>query len=93
MVNREDLNRILRSEIFLYKDDQLHAAYVILKYKPISSSFQSPKNVVKAKDPRLHLIDMTIPRFITSLSLKGIHHVDLPNQQTTKKEVVPSDSE
>ena len=54
LVNEADLNKILRSEIFLHEDGQLHATHVILGYKPISSSFQSPKNVIRAKDHWLH---------------------------------------
>nr|POE52479.1 hypothetical protein CFP56_77091 [Quercus suber] len=66
LVNHEDLNRILQSEIFLHKDEQLRAAHVILGYKPISSSFQSPKHIIKAKDPRLPLIDVAVLGFIAS---------------------------
>jgi len=50
LVNREDLNRILQCKIFLHKDGQLRVAHIILRFTPISSSFQSPKNVIKAKD-------------------------------------------
>lgn len=53
LVNREDLNRIPQFEIFLHKDGQLPVAHVILGYTPISSSFQSLKHVIKAKDPWL----------------------------------------
>ena len=52
-VNEPDFTRILKSEIFLHTDGQLRVAHVILGYKPISSRFQSPKYVIKAKDPRL----------------------------------------
>lgn len=52
-MNHEDLNRILQSEVFLRKDNQLQATYVILEYTSISSSFQSPKYMIKAKDPTL----------------------------------------
>lgn len=63
LVNWEDLNRILRSEIFLHKDDQLCATHVILKYTLISFSFQSLKHVIKAKDPRIMWIDIVVPEF------------------------------
>lgn len=64
LVNFEDLNYILRSEIFLHKDGQLRAAHVILGYTPISTCFQSPKNVIKTKDPRLAWIDIDIKGFL-----------------------------
>ena len=66
LVNCKDLNRILQSEIFLYKEKQLRVAHVILRYTPISSSFQSPKHVIKAKDPRLLQINIAIPGFLAS---------------------------
>ena len=40
LVNKAYLNRILRSEIFLHMNGQLHVTHIILGYKPISSSFQ-----------------------------------------------------
>ena len=49
LVNFPDLNRILRSEIFLHKDDQLLAVHIILRFEPIFKRFQSPKSVIKAK--------------------------------------------
>ena len=79
LVNKEDLNRIIRSEIFLYTDGQLRAAYVLLRYKPISSSFQSPKNVIKAKDPRLHRLNVAVPGFLTGPPPKETHQVELPD--------------
>ena len=50
MVNFTDLNRILKSEIFLYSDGQLRAVHIILKFELISSCFQISKHVIKAKD-------------------------------------------
>ena len=51
-INEPDLTRILKSEIFLHTDKQLRATHIILEYKPISTSFQSPKYIIKAKDPQ-----------------------------------------
>lgn len=58
LVNFEDLNRILRSKIFLYTNSQRWAAHVVLGYTPISTSFQSLKHVIKAIDPWLARIDV-----------------------------------
>ena len=82
LVNEPDLNKILRSEIFLHKDGQLRAAHIILEYKPISSSFQSPKNVIKTKDPRLHLIDVAISGFLIEPPPEGTHQMELLDQRT-----------
>ena len=65
-MNFLELNRILRSEIFLHKDGQLRAVHVILGFKPISKCFQSPKYVIKAKGPRLASIDKEIYGFLTT---------------------------
>ncbi|KAL0009695.1 hypothetical protein SO802_004803 [Lithocarpus litseifolius] len=64
LVNFTDLNQILRSEIFLHKDGQLRVAHVILGYKPFTKRFQSLKNVIKARDARLALIDVAAPSFL-----------------------------
>ena len=64
LVNFPDLNRILRLEIFLHKDGQLEAVHIILGFEPISKHFQSLKNVIRAKDRRLALIDVAVPSFL-----------------------------
>ena len=53
-------------EIFLHKDNQLWAAHVILGYKPSTKRFQKLKNIIKARDLHLALIDVAIPRFLLS---------------------------
>ena len=63
-VNFPELNRILKSKIFLQKDGQLRAVHMILGFTPISKHFQSPKHMTRAKDPRLALIDVAILGFL-----------------------------
>ena len=53
LANFPDLNRIIRSEIFLHKDSQLRAVHIIIRFEPVSKCFQSPKNVIRAKDKQL----------------------------------------
>ena len=38
--------------------------HIILRFKPLSKCFQSPKNVIKAKGARLALIDVVVPGFL-----------------------------
>ena len=64
LVKFANLNRILKSEIFLHKDGKLRVVHVILRFEPLSKRFQSPKNVIKTKDLRLALIDVTILDFL-----------------------------
>ena len=45
-------------------DGQLRAAHLILGYTPISRAFQAPKCVIRAKDPRLHLINVAYEGFV-----------------------------
>ena len=85
LVNFPDLNRILRSEIFLHKDSQLRAVHIILGFKPISKGFQSPKNVIRAKDKRLALINVAFPGFLlTDPPLVGTQDTQLPAPLVTK---------
>ena len=71
-------------------DGQLRATHVILEYKPILANFQSPKYVIKAKDPRLRQINITVPRFLASPPPEGTHQVELPTQSVTKEEATSS---
>ena len=48
----------------MHDNGQLRAVHLILGYKPISSDFQAPKCVIKAKDPRLHRISIVVPGFL-----------------------------
>ena len=97
-MNFKYLNRILRSEIFLHKDGQLKAAHVILGYTPSTKCFQSPKNVIKARDPRLALINVAVPGFLlTELPLEGTQDAQLPTPLTARllysqKPPIPFDS-
>ena len=45
-------------------DGQLRAVHLILRYTPISRAFQAPRCVIRAKDPRLHLISVAYAGFV-----------------------------
>ena len=60
-----NLDRILRSEVYVNEaNSPLNAAHLILGYTPISRAFQAPKCVIKAKDPRLHRINVAYEGFV-----------------------------
>ena len=63
---------------------QLRATHAILKYTLISSNFQSPKHVIKAKDPQLAKIDIAVPRFLVGPPPKGTQDVVLTAQQVAE---------
>ena len=52
LVNRGDLETILKAEVFVNEvDNQVRAVHKILRYDPIQKSFSALKNVIRAKDP------------------------------------------
>ena len=59
LVNKAGLDRVLKAEIYVNEaDGQLWAAHLILGYTPFSFAFQAPKYVIKARDLRLHRINV-----------------------------------
>ena len=65
LVNRVDLETILKAEVFVKEGDfQVRAAHKILGYDPIQKSFSAPKYVIKAKDPQLHRITVAEHGFL-----------------------------
>ena len=73
LINELDLTKILKVEIFVHKDGQLRVAHLILSYDPISSSFQALKYMIKAKDIRLHQINIIVLGFLdASLIPEGV---------------------
>ena len=59
LVNKASLDRILQAEVYVNESDgQLRAAHLILGYTPISRAFQAPRCVIRARDPRLHIISV-----------------------------------
>ena len=65
LVNRVDLETILKAKVFVNEGDyQVRAAHKILGYDPIQKSFSAPKYVIRAKDPRLHRITIAEQRFL-----------------------------
>ena len=64
LVNVPALNYLLRSEIFVTKDGQLRAAYLVLSYQPLSHSFQAIGHAIRAGSPRLARIDVSKTGFL-----------------------------
>ena len=93
LVSQPNLDKILKAEVFVHSDGQLKAAHLILDYTSISKSYQVPKCVIKAKNPRLHRISVAAPGFLingpilegtltTNPIPEGIPKVALPPQHT-----------
>ena len=70
LVNKASLDRILRSKVYVNEvDGQLRAVHLILGYTPISRAFQAPRCVIKARNPRLHLISVAYEGFMVPESI------------------------
>ena len=63
-VNVLDLNRVLRSEVFVSEDRQLRVVHLILNFKPLSKKFQDVGNAIRAGDRWLARINVSVPEFL-----------------------------
>ena len=86
LVNKDSLDKILKAKVFVNLDGQLRVAHLILVYTPISSSFQAPKCVIKARNPRLHRKSVAVPGFLLP---KG---VPIPEGTLTTQPIVEGTS-
>ena len=75
LVNVPGLNKLLRSEIFISKDRQLRAVHLILDYEPLSRTFQDMGQAIRANNPRLARLDVSVPGF---LARRDLPPVELP---------------
>ena len=75
LVNVPGLNKLLRSEIFISKDRQLRAVHLILDYEPLSRTFQDMGQAIRANNPRLARLDVSVPGF---LARRDLSPVELP---------------
>ena len=85
LVNVSDLNKVLRSKVFVSKDRQLRAVHLILDFEPLSDKFQDVGHAIRVGDPRLAWIDVLVPGF---LALEDIMLVKLPYCYSPHKVVV-----
>ena len=91
LINQPDLDKILKVEVFVHSDGQLRAAQLILGYNLLSSSFQALKCVIKAKDLRLHLINITVAGFLNlGPGPQGVLKVELLLQYKAEDEATLS---
>ena len=63
-VNVPALNYLLRSKIFVSDDRQLRAVHLVLDYEPLSRNFQEVGQAIRAGDPRLAHIAVSVPGFL-----------------------------
>ena len=75
LVKVTNLNRVLRSKVFVSKDRQLRVVHLILDFEPIFENFQEMGHVIRASDPRLRKIDESVPGF---LAREDVRPTELP---------------
>ena len=73
LVNVPAFNYLLRSEIFISEDRQLRATHLVLYYVPSSRIFQEAGQAIRAGDPRLACINVSVPGFFGSERLSTCH--------------------
>ena len=66
------LNYLLRFEIFVSEDRQLRAVHLILDFESISELYQEIGHAIRAGDPRLARIEVSIPNFLAREDLPPI---------------------
>ena len=64
LVNKENLDNILKAEIFIHSNGQLRAAHLILGYTPISKTFLVPMCVIKVNNSHLQRISVATLGFL-----------------------------
>lgn len=86
LTNVAALNYLLRSEIFVSEDRQLHVVHLILDFEPISEIYQEVGHAMKVGDQRLAQIDISKPNF---LARDNLPPVVLPLRQNLPLVVQP----
>ena len=85
-VNIPDLNKALRFKVFVSDDRQLKAIHLILNFKPLSDKFQDMGKAIRAGDPQLARIDISVLGF---LAREDIVQVELPSHRSPRETVAP----
>ena len=71
--------------MFVSKDRQLRAVHLILDFEPLSNKFQDVDHPIRARDPRLARIDVSVLGF---LAREDIMPVELPPPGRSPRKVV-----
>ena len=77
LVNVVDLNKVLRSEVFVSEDRKLRAVHLILDFELILNTFQEMGHAIRASNSKLCRIDVSMPSF---LAREDLPPVELPLQ-------------
>ena len=86
------LNYLLRSEIFVSKDQQLRAVHLILDFEPISRTFQEIGHAIRAGDPRNKPYRRIQARFLSSRRSSSRHTSHSANPSFARNSLATSTS-
>ena len=86
LVNVVDLNKVLRSEVFVSEDRKLRAVHLILDFELISNTFQEMGHAIRASNSKLCRIDVSMPSF---LAREDLPPVELPLQHSPHEVALP----
>ena len=89
LVNVTDLNKVLRSEVFVSEDEQLRAVHLILDFVLLLDAFQDIGNAIEAGNPRLCRIDVSVLGFLAREDLPSVElplHRALPRAAASREE-------
>ena len=88
VVHVQDLNFILRSEIFIHWDGQLRVSHLILGLEPVYSTWQAFEQALLVNNPLLSYIDVRHANFLPPRLTVGEAH-DLDPRYTCSNELAP----
>uniref|UniRef100_A0A7N2MF03 Uncharacterized protein n=1 Tax=Quercus lobata TaxID=97700 RepID=A0A7N2MF03_QUELO len=90
VVRVQELNFVLRSEIFVHYDGQLKAYHLILGYVPSYTSYQDLSSVLTVGNPLLLYLDVRLPGFLPQglTSREAKHLGDLAEDGPLVKEAI-----
>ena len=92
LVNFTGLNKVLKSEVFMSEDRQLRAIHLILDFEPLSDKLQDVGHAIRAGDPRLARIDVSVLDFLAQEDLLPVERPfhRSPSEVATLREEIAS---
>ena len=74
--------------MFVSKDRQLRAVHLILDFEPLSNKFQDVDHPIRARDPRLARIDVSVLGFLAREDIMPVELPPPPPGRSPRKVVV-----
>lgn len=96
-VNIDDLNRVLRSEMFVSKDGKLRVVHLIFLFSTSVRFFSEVGNAIRVGDLLLNCIDVTAPTFLARDDVVQVvrshpcapQRIEIPREETASSWNLP----